>query len=228
MVTSMSKGTVVIGLDGADWKVIDWMIEQDKLPIKKLKEEGCFGKLQSTISVSSAPAWTSFVAEKNPRGHGIYDFLKFTGQGKEVVASKDRNSKAVWDYTDRKVISINVPLTYPPEKLKGRMISGLPPPGEDSDYCCPPSLYEDLKAKFNPFKMRSEVYYSENDWEEFIKDQIRCWENTEKIFNWLRREKEEYLLICVFHVLDEVSHELWWFMDEKHPRQSQMLRKPKP
>ncbi len=217
----MPKRFIVVGLDGADWKIINFLMKKGKLPaLKNIKESNSFGKLKSTIPTSSPPAWTSFLTGNGPGKHGVYDFLKITKEyKKDLTTSKDRKCPCVWNYMeDKKVISINVPLTYPPEKLNGIMISGLPAPENNSNYCYPKEIHEELKKNLNSFKIQPEIYYSENNEEAFIKDQYRCWDNTEKIFYYLKENKEWDLIICVFHVLDELSHELWGYIDKKHPK----------
>jgi len=52
--------TLVIGLDGGEWDVIDPMIEAGKLPnLSQLKDEGISGPLESITPPVSPPAWNS-------------------------------------------------------------------------------------------------------------------------------------------------------------------------
>ena len=67
--------SILIGIDGAEPKLIDKWI--DELPNLQ-KFYSCYGKLNSTIPPSSAPAWTSIVTGVMPSEHGIYDFFILT------------------------------------------------------------------------------------------------------------------------------------------------------
>ena len=70
--------TLILGLDGGTFKVIDPLIQQSKLPtLSYLIKKGCYGILKSTIHPITAPAWTSFMTGVNPGKHGIYDFSVF-------------------------------------------------------------------------------------------------------------------------------------------------------
>ncbi|RLE47527.1 MAG: hypothetical protein DRJ18_03130 [Candidatus Methanomethylicota archaeon] len=67
---------IVIGLDGATWKLIKPWAEEGKLQtLKRLMEEGAYGELKSTIPPITAAAWASLLTGKNPGKTGIYDFL---------------------------------------------------------------------------------------------------------------------------------------------------------
>lgn len=218
----MDKKIIVIGLDGAEWHIINKLIDDGRLPtFRKLKNRGTFGNLKSTLPTSSPPAWTSFITGKNPGKHGIFDFVKFD-KSKNIMRvsnSNDRKSNCIWNYLgDKKSIVINVPMTFPPDEINGIMISGMPNPEKNPDYCYPKDLYFELKKRFkNDIEIQPEIHYPEGKGKSFVDDQYRCWRNNEKIFWYLKNNKEWDLLICVFHVLDELSHELWRFIDEEHP-----------
>lgn len=67
--------TLILGLDGGTFEIIDPLIKQNKLPnLSYLIKNGCHGILKSTIHPITAPAWTSFMTGVNPGKHGIYDF----------------------------------------------------------------------------------------------------------------------------------------------------------
>ncbi|MFB6076131.1 MAG: alkaline phosphatase family protein, partial [Candidatus Aenigmatarchaeota archaeon] len=119
---------IVIGLDGADWDIITPLVNEGKLPnIEKLMKNGDYANLTSTIPSMSPVAWTTFATGKNPGKHGIYSFLEKRGNEFVPLSSQDIESKKIWDITsenDLSSIIINVPMTYPPHKIKGKIISG--------------------------------------------------------------------------------------------------------
>ena len=116
--------SIVIGIDGAKPKFIEkWIDELSTLQ----KFYPCYGKLASTLPPSSAPAWTSIVTGVTPEKHGIYDFFYFDN-GIKVVSSRHRRMPAIWNLLSdigKRSIVINVPMTYPPERVNGIIISGL-------------------------------------------------------------------------------------------------------
>ena len=147
----------IIGWDGATWDLIKPWIAEGKLPqIARLIEEGASGPLRSTLPPMTFPAWSSFMTGVNPGKHGIFDFMRST-PGKyelEFVNGGQRKAPSFWQLLSeagRKVISISVPCTFPPEKVNGSMISGFDAPGlggsgsrVDARGMYPPELYEEL------------------------------------------------------------------------------------
>ena len=70
------RRVLIIGLDGATFRLIKPLISQGKLPVlSRLLKEGSHGELESTMPPMSAQAWTSFMTGRNIGKHGLVDFL---------------------------------------------------------------------------------------------------------------------------------------------------------
>ena len=139
------KKVVVIGLDGFEPKIVEAMIQAGDLPnLKMLKDRGGYARLKTTPSAQTPVAWSTFATGTNPGGHGIFDFLSRDPktylpelalsryeQKNAFVAPKVVNMRrgtAIWNVlTDAGLPSIVIrcPCTYPPEEIKGRMLSGV-------------------------------------------------------------------------------------------------------
>jgi len=152
---SRIKKFVVLGLDGMDHALTEKFLAEGKLPnLAKLREEGCFKPLATTVPSISPVAWSSFQTGANPGKHNIFDFLtrdKRTYQPK--LSSVDirgprrvlnlgkyqfpigkadirllRKGKPFWaTLGEHGVFSsvLRVPITFPPEKFYGVQLSGL-------------------------------------------------------------------------------------------------------
>jgi predicted AlkP superfamily phosphohydrolase/phosphomutase len=149
------KRVVVLGLDGLDYTLTERMLAEGKLPhLEALRKQGCFKPLGTTLPSISPVAWSSFQTGTNPGKHNIYDFLtpdlntyapklssveirpprRTIGLGKYRIplGKADvrllRKSRPFWNYlSDRGVFSsiIRVPITFPPEKLRGVLLSAM-------------------------------------------------------------------------------------------------------
>jgi predicted AlkP superfamily phosphohydrolase/phosphomutase len=80
------------------------------------------------------PAFISFITDKNPGGHGVFDFFeRVPGRyGVRFVNANSRRSRTLWralGEAGRRVAVIGFPVTYPPEPINGLMISGFDAPG---------------------------------------------------------------------------------------------------
>ncbi|MEO8504020.1 MAG: alkaline phosphatase family protein [Acidobacteriota bacterium] len=68
---------VVLGFDGADAKLTQQWMDEGKLPnLAKLRAEGTFSPLRSTIPSQTPVSWSTFSTGLNPGRHAIFDFLK--------------------------------------------------------------------------------------------------------------------------------------------------------
>lgn len=213
---------IVLGLDGATFDIIKPLIESGKLPtFKKVMENGSYGKLRSTRIPISPSAWSSFLTGLRPINNSIFDFVKRVENSYEFrpVNSSDRKGTNIWECLEdsNKTCGIlNVPSTYPPEDINNFMISGFPCP-TNIKWIKPRELLEELEENLGEINLQPEVFYTEGNEVNFIKDQYRCWENTERIFDYLWNKKDLDIFIAVFKPLDEILHGLWKSIDETYP-----------
>jgi predicted AlkP superfamily phosphohydrolase/phosphomutase len=68
------KSIVVLGIDGMDPNFLErhW----DALPnLNRLRQEGEFKRLETTMPPQSPVAWSTFITGMDPGGHGLFDFV---------------------------------------------------------------------------------------------------------------------------------------------------------
>jgi predicted AlkP superfamily phosphohydrolase/phosphomutase len=132
-----SERLLIIGWDGADWHILDDLIQRGCLPnLSAMLAEGARGNLESTIPSHSWAAWSTFMTGVNPGRHGVFDFVERhpTDPGKRIPVSS-RSIKAATFFerlsrVGRELRVANVPVTFPPIPINGRMIAGVAiPPG---------------------------------------------------------------------------------------------------
>jgi len=203
---------LVIGLDGGTFDIIKPLTASGKLPtIGKLMRNGVYADLISTIPPVTSPAWPSFMTGKNPGKHGIFDFVgKGRGYSKVIKNAKDIRAKTLWRLlsdTGKTCIVVNVPVTYPPERIRGCVVSGmLTPPG--ACYAYPLDIYEELKK----------MGYSPH------REGVKKCSSPEKLLNYLvktaskQSEAVLYLMdkfnncdfcMTVFRETDIIQHTFW-------------------
>jgi predicted AlkP superfamily phosphohydrolase/phosphomutase len=145
---------LVIGIDGGTLDIVLPMVHDGKLPnLSKLIQNGAYGTLMSTIPPVTAPAWSSFITGTNPGRHGVFYFFKIEkdhpGGGSRKVLANLNHMRGIpfWKVLNKhgkKVGLINIPLTYPPQKVDGFMVSGMLVPKGSTDYTFPPELFSKL------------------------------------------------------------------------------------
>lgn len=149
-----SDQLLIIGLDGATWDVLDPWIEDGSLPnLARLRNSGRWGTLQSTIPPITAAAWSTFMTGKRPGKHGVFHFINLFDENstkpadRQLVDARSNKSGTVWDtlgHHNRKLVLINIPMTYPPRPINGVMITGLLTPANASVFTYPPELSDKI------------------------------------------------------------------------------------
>jgi predicted AlkP superfamily phosphohydrolase/phosphomutase/tetratricopeptide (TPR) repeat protein len=122
---------LVIGWDAADWKVINPLIQQGKMPaLKKLIDGGVSGRIKTLDPPLSPMLWTSIATGVRADKHGIHGFIEPSpdGQGLRPVTSTSRKVKAIWNILNQENYKSNVVAWWPSnpaEPINGVMVSNL-------------------------------------------------------------------------------------------------------
>jgi len=144
--------TIIIGLEGATFDLLDPLIETGDLPrLAELKAESAHGILWSTNPPDATSSWTTCITGVNPGRHGIFDFIEspLAGPAKNLVSPDSARGQKLWDVLNKnnhRSVFINLPVTYPPPIINGCMVSGMLTPDFDSPFTQPPDLRDRLKA----------------------------------------------------------------------------------
>jgi predicted AlkP superfamily phosphohydrolase/phosphomutase len=155
----------VIGLDGVTFSVIDALNAHGYLPgFKLLEERGIQAVLESVMPPFTAPAWTTMFTGVNPGVHGVLDFnrnekkyIENAQWHKEsIVTSRDVHARTVWEILNlqgRTCGVSGVPVTYPPYKITGYMISGMLTPSLSDQWTYPLNLKSQILEEFPDFSL---------------------------------------------------------------------------
>ncbi|HMC83591.1 MAG TPA: alkaline phosphatase family protein, partial [Candidatus Polarisedimenticolia bacterium] len=120
---------LVLGLDGADWKVVDDLLGEGKLPnLARLIREGVRARLKTIAPALSPVVWTSIATGFLPPEHGILDFLvEDIRTGRKIpVTSRQRKVRAIWNLLSEAGIPVGVIgwwATWPAESVNGYVVS---------------------------------------------------------------------------------------------------------
>jgi predicted AlkP superfamily phosphohydrolase/phosphomutase len=217
---------LVIGLDGATMDLIKPWADEGKLPVlASLLQRGSYGRMKSVLPVLSSAAWTSFMTGMNPGKHGFYDFVKRAPDSYRLrpVHREQMRGQSLWKILsslDRKVIVLNVPMTYPPEAVNGVLVSGLGTPNY-KNFTYPDELTEELLNRGyevnNPLTFHSGEEQAYIDQTDRITDQV-----TETSLYLMGREDWDFCM-PVYRGPDEMAHFFWRFMDETHPQHPKVV-----
>ncbi len=129
MTKRLAKKVLLIGWDAADWKAIQPLMDEGKMPtLKQFVETGVMGNLATLDPPLSPIMWTSIGTGKTADKHGVLGFTqpRPDGKGIQPVMSTSRQVKAVWNILMQNGFKTHVigwwP-SHPAEPLNGVCVS---------------------------------------------------------------------------------------------------------
>ncbi len=219
------RKVIVFGLDGAAFSLVEKWMGEGKLPtFQRLASEGVHGVLRSTVCPITATAWPSFMTGKNPAKTGVFDFYQVKRGTYEVYYPNASHIQAetLWGILSsegKKVGVFHVPITYPPEKVNGFLISGMGIP-EDKNACItyPPDLKQKMeKAVGFPYRPYPEYDRHKDPYESFLSSAFQILDERKPFIRYLWKEYDPEFLMMVISETDFIAHYFWKYMDDRHP-----------
>ena len=162
------KRVIIIGFDGMDPELAERFMRAGRLPnLARLRDAGTFRPLRTTVPAISPVAWSTFQTGCNPGKHNIYDFFnrdlgsylpflssaEIKGPRRRLRIGKYslplgkpqisllRKAKPFWHLLAKSGVFcsvLRVPVTFPPEKFSGVLLSGMCVPdlkGSQGTFC---------------------------------------------------------------------------------------------
>src|SRR5262245_17564157 len=139
------KRVIVIGLDGLEPKIAEAMLAAGELPhLARLRAQGGYARVATTYPAQTPVAWSTVATGTNPGGHGIFDFVRrdpktylpdFSLNRYEQKnaylppkAVNLRRGTTFWELLSSAGVAstmVRFPCTFPPDDVRGRMLSGM-------------------------------------------------------------------------------------------------------
>ena len=214
-----STRTIIIGLDGATFDLIDPLVEAGELPtLKRIMSEGVRGILETWPNTNSAAAWSSMITGYNSGQHGVFHFgeaISRPGVPWRPVTAIDRKKDPFWrllSAAGKSVGVINVPITYPVDKINGFMLAGMDTPGLSSAGFAHPS---DLRNELSKDGIKYIIdvpnlgVASKRDSHHLPKSVERMIDARSRTVFHLMRSRPWDVLMAVFVATDRVQHYFW-------------------
>ncbi len=213
MPASSLHKTLVIGWDGATPELVEPWMEAGHLPhLKALVDRGAYGRLRSVTHPLSPQAWASCVTGLNPGRHGLFDFgHRVPGTYEmELLTSLDRSGMPLWGRVDEAggtSVVVNVPISYPPESLRGAMVTGMHTPSLPRGLF-PPSLWEQVRRVVPDYRL-DVMSFDYQGYDEFLAEIHRSVDARARLATYLWERFHPDLFFVVFTATDRVQHALW-------------------
>lgn len=216
---------MLIGLDcGNPNLILKWI---DDLPtFKRLIGKGTFNILKSTIPAATIPAWNSIFSGKNPGNLGLYDFViipSYIENGLKPANYLYAGTSYLWDILStagKRQQIINIPVTYPPAKINGIMVSGglLAPLSKGNAFTFPSTIKEEIDRISGGYEILPFTDLSVSGKEkDYLRRLLRNVDKQVSAVTYLMTKYDWDFLSYVFFVTDSVQHYFWHHFDETHP-----------
>lgn len=210
---------LVIGLDGATFDLLLPWAEQGHLPnLQRLLQQGSHGNLRSTLQPLSAPAWATFMTGANQGRHGLYDFVQRQPDSYQLQITNASFIKLPLLFETvsqhgQNVLSVNVPMTFPPRPVNGVMIGGPFAPVVNSDLVYPPELGSKLLNLVDNYVLIPDFDPVHPDplWR-YMQDLVATVSKHAQLTLHLLDTQPWDLCAVVFTAIDEVQHAFWHCM----------------
>ncbi len=229
----MRPKTVLIGLDGATFDVLDPLMASGVMPfLKDLVARGVRAQLRSVMPPLTPPAWCSLITGKRPGRHGVFDFFQREEADRpylKLTTSNDIRADTVWSLASaagRKVLALNYPVTFPAPAINGCVVPGGWMPWKQFRLgCYPAGLFDELKTlpSFDPREMAIDVALEEKavegcdpaeylDWVALHRRREQRWC---EVARFLMDREQPDLVTIVFDGVDKLQHLCWRFIDRE-------------
>lgn len=220
----------LLGIDGATWKVLDRLIEKGIMPnLAKLTREGARGVLNSTIPALTPVAWSSLLTGVKPSKHGIFGYNVMENREGMIIGLLANRSRIkvptvfdIYSQLGKKIVSVNMPMTYPACREDGTIITGMMTPSSESTFFYPPDLMSELRKQGIDYHIdinisrevevdleeRIGLYLADNA-KRLFEDLGKVTREREKTVLYLLSNKEWDLFQVNFVSMDRIQHFLW-------------------
>ncbi len=222
--------TVLIGLDGATFKILDTLMDNGTMPfLRDFVNGGVKAELLSTASPLTPPAWISLMTGQVPGNHGVFDFIWAEERKSEMYFTlnnfRDIRSETIWSIASRynhRSCSLNFPMMSPPPEILGLIVPGIVSWKHLRRSIYPPDLYDKLK-KLPDFNAREFAWDFDmekkaakgvpaEEFENWINFHIRRERHWFEILKYIMKNEPCDLTAINFDGTDKILHIGWRFL----------------
>jgi predicted AlkP superfamily phosphohydrolase/phosphomutase len=221
----INSRVLVIGIEGATWRVLTPAIEMGYMPfLRHLINRGASGTLFSTIPPTAAPAWATLQTGREPGSTGIFCSTIFDKSARTLTPiDASLVPQTVWDHAaaaGKRVAMLNIPLSRPPMQTEGTVVIGRGSPSGEHDFTWPPELADELSKVIPGYGSayeRGGIAQPHTDVANFVEKLAAAIAQETRVAEHIIFTRSPDLCMVHFHACDELQHVLWCYLDTADP-----------
>lgn len=219
----MTRKVVMIGLDCADPRLV-FELWRDELPnLRRLMEQGAYGRLRSSDPPITVPAWSSMMTSLDPGTLGFYGFRNradYSYDKMGIATSRAVPQRTVWDVlgaAGKPSILQGVPQTYPPRPINGAMVTCFLTPSAESQYTYPPELKAEIQTLLGGDYVFDVADFRSEDKQRIVDDIYAMTRKQCQVFRHLLQTRPWEYAMLVLMGTDRIHHGFWQYCFPEHP-----------
>jgi predicted AlkP superfamily phosphohydrolase/phosphomutase len=211
-----NKKVLAIALDAAEPGLIEkWIADGSLINLASLRSKGTYGRLSSSAEWLAGSPWPTFYTGTLPSTHGLYHYVQWKSDKMEYLRPGPAwiNAVPFWrKLADKKIITLDIPLTFPPTPITGIEISGWA--SHDGIYpplSFPKEKLEWVKENFgeSPVSVEMGGLQTFEDLKKIKDELIDANQKVVRLFTNLLNSENWDLAMCCFSSTHRGGHKLW-------------------
>lgn len=211
----------VFSIDGIPFSFVKKMAEKGVMPnLGRLYNTGKMRRMNSVYPTISSIAWSSYMTGVNPGQHNIFGFIDREPKPLDMFIPTSRAMKVrtLWEYLSsagKRVVVINVPVTYPPRNVNGVLIAGFL--ATKIEKCVFPETYVGKLQEWN-YRIDVDAWLGRKDKEKFMQDLYLTLER--RVYTGIQLLRSEDWDYFHLHIMesDRICHFLWEHWEAGDPQ----------
>ena len=209
----------IFALDGVPYTLLQQLFREGVMPnLQKLAEESVFKQMDSVRPPVSSSAWASFMTGKTPAQHGILGFVdRSPADMNWYIPNADYlRAKTLWQILSEKgkrVFVMNVPVTFPPQRINGISICGFL--GNDiGKGTWPPEIGTLLKAR--GYRIDADTELAKTNVPAFMEHLFEVLEKRLETMRYFYTQERWDVFMTHIMETDRLHHFFWEYYEQGH------------
>lgn len=215
---AQKKHLFILSIDGTPFTLLKELMERGLMPnLARLAGQSDFRQMDSVQPPISSSAWASFLTGKSPAEHGIMGFVERNPQTMEWLlprgdAIRGETILQKLSRANKRVFSMNVPMTCPPQPVNGILIAGFL--ADDLTTATYPAPIGTL-LKARGYRIDADTELAKSDLPAFVEHLLHVLDKrVEAMWHFWRQERWDFFMTHVMES-DRLFHFLWEHYQKK-------------